>query len=230
MKKSKNLHLYEEIMLLSLRDEKGTIQIGYAAQTIAGAILAQLVLEGRISIENSKKKLVDVLSTGPSGDPILDEAIEKLSTAKRRASLSTWVQRIAGIKDLLGKAARQLCDRGILKLTEDKILFVFTRKVYPEINPLPEKKIIERMRNAVFSDSQKLKDRDIVLISLTEGSGLLQMTFSKKELKPRKKRIEQIVNGELVGKATKEVIDACQAAIMIGTVIIPMITTTIITT
>jgi hypothetical protein len=48
MARDKPLLLYEEIMLLALRDEQGTIV---------------------------------------TGDPIIDECLEKMSTAKRRASL-----------------------------------------------------------------------------------------------------------------------------------------------
>jgi hypothetical protein len=41
---------------------------------------------------------------------------------------------------------------------------------------------------------------------------MLSEVFGRKELKSRKKRIEQIVNGELAGNAVKDVIAACQAA------------------
>jgi hypothetical protein len=64
-----------------------------------------------------------------------------------------------------------------------------------------------------------------VLVSLASGADLLRQPFGRKELKPRKKRIEQIANGDMTGKATKEVIAACQAAMLVA-VIIPAVTST----
>ncbi len=50
----------------------------------------------------------------------------------------------------------------------------------------------------------------------------------RKEVRARKKRIQQIINGEIVGKATKEVIEACQAAV-IAAAIIPAVVTSVST-
>ena len=47
-----------------------------------------------------------------------------------------------------------------------------------------------------------------------------------KEIKQRKKRIEQIVNGEIAGKATKEAIDAMQAAVMVACIMPAIMMTT----
>jgi Golgi phosphoprotein 3 len=227
MARGKPLFLYEEIMLLALRDEQGTIATGFPEQVVAGAILAELLLEGRIAVEDTRKKLVNALDSKPTGDPIIDECLEKMSTAKRRASLQTWVSRLAGTKNLRHKAAQQLCDRRILRADEDKILFVFKRRIYPEIDPMPEKKIIDRLRDAIYNDHAKLDPRTVVLISLANGSDMLRQTFGRKEIKARKKRIEQIENGELTGKATKEVIAACQTALIVAAIMPAMISTTV---
>ncbi len=227
MTKGESLHLYEEIMLLALRDEQGTIATGFPEQVVAGAIMAELLLEGRIAVEDTRKKLVDILDGKPTGDPIIDECLGKMSTAKRRATLQTWVSRLAGTKNLRHKAAQQLCDRKILRADEDKVLFVFKRRIYPEINPMPEKKIIDRLRDAIYNDHAKLDPRTVVLISLANGSDMLRPTFGRKEIKSRKKRIEQIENGELTGKATREVIQACQTALIVAAIMPAMISTTV---
>jgi len=227
MAKGKPLFLYEEIMLLALRDQEGTIATEFPEHVVAGAILAELLLDGHISVEDSRKQLVDLQNKKPTGDPIIDECLEKMSAGKRRASLQAWISRLASTKNLRHKVARQLCDRGILHADEDKVLFIFKRQVYPEIDPLPEKKIIDRLRAAIFTDLDQLDPRTVVLISLANGSGLLSQTFGRKDVKTHKKRIEQIANGELTGKATKEVIAACQTAMMVA-VIMPVIMSTTI--
>ena len=56
MTRRSNLFLYEEIMLLALRDEKGTIASGAMYQhAIGGAVLAELLMTGRLTVDESRK-------------------------------------------------------------------------------------------------------------------------------------------------------------------------------
>jgi len=66
-----------------------------------------------------------------------------------------------------------------------------------------------------------------VLISLANGADILRQTFGRKELKPRKARIEKITNGDLTGKATQDVIAACQTALIVAAIMPAMISTTV---
>jgi len=223
------LFLHEEIMLLALRDEEGTIASGTMYQyAIGAAVLAELLLSKRVAVEQSRKrKLVSLVSSTPSGDPLIDQCLERVSRAKRRAALQTWVSRFAGVKNLKHRVARRLCERGILKADEDKILLIFTRKIYPEVNPEPEEKLIERLRRAIFTDATDVDPPTVVLVSLANSTGLLKVVFDKKRLKGRKARIEQIVNGEITGKAAREAIQAMQAAVMVACIMPAIVTTTI---
>jgi len=141
--------------------------------------------------------------------------------------LNTRVQRLAGIKNLKHKVAKQVGDRRILRADEDKVLFIFNRRIYPEINPKPEKEIIDRIREAIFAEHHKLDARTVVLISLVDGSDLLNQTFGRKEIKSRKNRIKKITNGDLTGQATREVIEACQTALIVAAIMPAMISTTV---
>ena len=211
-----SLFLHEEVMLLALRDEEGTIASGAMYQyAIGAAVLAELLLSERIAVEQvRKRKFVNLVSSAPLGDPLIDECLEKIGRAKRRAVLQTWVSRFANVKNLKHRVAQRLCDRGILKTSEDKILLIFTRKIYPEINPEPEREMIERLRQVIFTDVADIAPRLVVLLSLASKTGLLNVVFNKKDLKSRKARIKQVVNGEMTGKAAAEAIQAMQAAVM----------------
>ena len=224
-----SLFLHEEVMLLALRDEEGTIASGTMYQyAIGAAILSELLLNKRISVEEvKKKKLVNLISSTPLGESLIDQCLEKIVNAKRRASLQTWVSRFAGVKNLKHRAAQQLCDRGILRATEDTIILLFSRKIYPEINPVPERKLIERLRQAIFTDSRDVDARTVVLVSLADSTGLLKVVFDKKKLKGRKARIKEISNGEITGKAAKEAIQAMQAAVMVACIMPAVMTATI---
>lgn len=221
------LCLHEEIMLLALRDEKGTAVTAYTEHMVAGAILAELLLDHRITIEDSRKQLVNTKDNEPTDDLIINECLQRIATEKRRASMQTWVSRLAGMKHLKHKVAQQLCNKEILRCDEEKILLIFARQVYPEINPLPEKRIIARLKAAIFTDSIQVDPRTAVLVSLADGTDLMNYIFGRKELQRREKRIEQVVNGELIGRAAKEAIAACKSAAAIAA-IIPAVTATTI--
>lgn len=221
MNNLKPLFLYEEIMLLALSNDKGTISTSYPEYNISGAILAELLLEHRISIDRTQKQLVTINNSELIGDPIIDECLEKMVAEKGHVSLQTWTSRFAVIKDLNNKVARQLCSRGILRADEDKVMFFFKRNVYPEVNPVPEQEIIDRVRTAIFTDEERIDPRTVVLISLANSTNMLSEIFGK-EVTNRKQRIDRIVNGEMTGKATEEIIAACQIAMMVTTMTISM--------
>ena len=217
--------LHEEITLLALQEEKGTFALeAKYLYAIGAAILAELLLSNLISVEESEKKLVNPISNTPICEPVIDECLEKITSAKRSASLRDWVSRFARMKDIKHRVASQLCSRGILQATEDKVLFIFKRKLYSQINPQPRKNLVECLRLAIFSDTRDVEPRTVILVSLMNSAGLLEMVFDKKDLKDRETRIERIINGEATGPAAKEAIAAMQAAVM-ATVIMPIIFT-----
>ncbi len=221
------LGLHEEIMLLALRDEEGTVEFGSMyGYALGGALLAELLLAGRISVEEGKRKLVNVVSDEPVGQPLVDQCLLQIASAKRRAVVQTWVQRFSAIKNLHHRIAQGLCERGILRAAEDKVLLIFRRQIYPEINPQPERRLIERLRKAIFTDQDRVDPRTTILISLANGANLLRIPFDRKDLKKRRQRIEQLTNGELMGKAASEAIQAAQAAVTIAAVMPAIIVTT----
>ena len=220
VRREDSLYLHEEIMLLALRDKEGTVSSGTMYNfAIGGAVLAELLMEKRIDVEAVKKKLARVLSPAPLGDPLIDECLSKIAGSKKRADLQHWVSSFAQVKNLKHRVAQQLARRSILRIDEDKVLGIFSRKIYPEIDPKPEREVIERLRQAIFGDSAEIDPRTVVLLSLAASADLLKLVFDKKQLKSRKARIQQIVNGELTGKATKEAIEAMQAAVMVACII-----------
>lgn len=226
MKTNERLFLHEEIMLLALRDVEGTvISSPMYEYAIGGAILAELLLNRRIGIEQSgKKAFVKLRSSEATGDPLIDECIGKIGSAKRRATLQTWTSRFAGLKNLKHRVASRLCERGILRADQDTVLLIFNRTIYPELDPAPEQEITERLRRAIFSDTEDINPRTVVLLSLAHSADLLKAKFDRKMLKAHKPRIERIIKGEIAGEAAKEAIEAMQAAIMVA-VIVPAITT-----
>jgi hypothetical protein len=216
---AEQLHLHESVLLLALRDKKGTFHSRHYLPAMGGAILAELLMDGWIEVADTKKQHVSVVRDGLVGEPVLDRALDKIRAAKRKASLKNWVVRVGNLSKLRNEVAVGLCRRRILREEEGRVLAIFRRKLYPEVDPRPERRLIEQLRRAIFSDSSKVEPRTGVLIALAQGADLLSIPFAKRDLKRRKKRIESIANGELLGKATKEAVQAAEAAVMVAVIL-----------
>jgi len=228
---SDELHLHEQMLLLVLRDKDGTVEskAGMYRIALGGAVLTELLLAGRITIDEDKKKLVKLTSEVPVGDSVLDEALAKLATAKRRRSASAWVSSLAGIKRLRHRVAEGLCRRGILKDREDTVLLIFKRKAYPTIDPTPERRLLDEIRTAISGAASTIDSRTAILIALAHATGSLRAHFDRRTLQQSKKRIEKIVRGDLIGGATREAVQAAQAAAMAAITAATVASTTVVT-
>lgn len=225
-----SLHLYEEIMLLALREDNGKIEskarFEYST-LLAAALLSELVLLERIAIQNKKKMIVEVTSREPVGCSLLDEALSTISDSKPKPA-THWVTKLQRIKNLQARAAQSLCDKGILKAEDGKVLFFFDKTYYPELNPMPEQEVISRLQSVIFGDDTDIDERTLVLLALLRKSELLKIPFEAKALKNQRHRMKEICEGDLIGEAAQKTVEAAQAAMMVA-VIIPAVTTTVIT-
>jgi hypothetical protein len=220
-----DLKLHEELLLLALRDEQGTVEAraGSHRYALAGAILAELLLAERLQIDDGKKKLVSVRSAKPLGDEVLDEVLGKIADSKPRKA-QDWVGRLCMLKRLRHRIAEGLCRRGVLKDSEDTVLLFFSRKVYPTIDPRPEHALRDRMHAAIFGERRDLDARTAIVVALAHATGMLGIHLDRRKLKERKARIESIANGELVSAATREAIEAAQQAVMAAVIASTVIT------
>lgn len=208
------LGLHHELLLLALRDHKGTTYTyGTYVQALGGALLAELAAAGRVALVAERKKtFVELRDPRPLGDGILDEALARIAASRKRAQAATWVSRLAGLKKLKDRVALDLCRRGILRADEDTVLLIFRRRVYPEVDPRPERAVLERLRRAVFGETGTPDARTLQLLSLADSVDLLPCLFEKPRLKTRRRAVKALVAGEPFGQAVREVVQAQRAA------------------
>jgi len=114
--------------------------------------------------------------------------------------------------------------KGVLTEEVGSVLKIFKRTIYPEVDGGPEKDLRERMKKAIFTSTMELENRTVVIVALTQACGMLNGIFPKKKLKERKQRLEKLTSGQLAGKATKEAVEAVQAAILVCAVMPVIIT------
>ncbi|OIN01844.1 hypothetical protein BFR57_07250 [Idiomarina sp. MD25a] len=217
------IRLYQAVMLLALSEERGTMNGAYVEYATAAALLSELLMHERIAIEADNKNKVSVVDEASTDDALLDEALGQIKSAKRQRKLQDWVQKLGQLKDLKHKVAQSLADAHIVAAEKEKVLWLFERRVYPELNPEPEQQIREGMRSAVMSDDDAIEPRVAILVALANSAKLLPQVFTKQELKQRKKRIEQLEKGEMVSTAAKQAVAAIEAAVMVAA-IMPAIT------
>ncbi len=222
------LYLHEEILLLVLRDVEGTENwCATYHHAMGGAIIAELLMSERIEISDDRKKHVLLKDASPLGDSVIDDALKMIIAARRKASLQTWMTRIACMKNLRHRVAEGLCKRGILRAEEDRVLLVFRRRIYPQRDPKPERQIIDRLRRAIFTDTAMVDPRTVVLIALANSAEVLKVPFDRRKLKERKQRIEKIINGNLIGKAAEGAIRAAQTAAVMAAIMPAVVVTNV---
>lgn len=219
-----DLWLHEEVLLLALKDDKGTPHSAQYSFALGGAMLAELLLQERLILEEKPRKkgkkpdyLVAIDNPKPLADPLLDECLHRVSTSKKPRSPQDWVTRFAQLKDARRRIAVGLCRKGILREREDRILVLFRRTAYPTLDGAPERRVLARVLEAVTGDSQELDARTAVLVALANGTGILKPVLGKDLVKQRKDRIKEIGEGDIVGEATMAAVKAAQAAAVAAT-------------
>jgi hypothetical protein len=214
----RQLRLHHDLLLLALHDRKGTLAFGKMIDLgLGGAIMTELVLAERVRIVQEgtrrKKELVEVLDASSTGDAAMDAALEKLGEAKRRANPRQVVSRIGRLRGLRPLVARDLCRWGVLREDEQEILLFFRRRVYPTIDPRPERALVTRVRKALDGGAT-VDARTGSLIALADVTGTLAAIYDRKDRKRLKARIKNIAATSAAGTGTKQAVEAAQAAVV----------------
>lgn len=205
-----SLRIHEKALLLILKDQEGTPAVLDHRRVLAGAILSELFLEGRLR-SKGKGRAVYVADDSPTGDDILDDCVRRIASESVQYPTMRWIGAFSAIADLMHRVARQLCRRGILREDEAKVAFFFTRKVYPEVDPEPEAALVAELEEAIFTDIDEIAPHTAALVALGNATGLLGATFPRRRLWARRERLHAISRGEVCA-AFAEAQDAMAAA------------------
>lgn len=178
------LTLYEEFLLISIHETKGTL-IGSAAERLkpglAGAILAELALQGKIRASQNHR--LQVIDNSPVEVTLLDETLSALKKADKEHKLGYWINLLGQKSD---KHRRQvvkgLLQKGLVTQEDDRLHWVIPSPLQPESKASPKHLLIERLRAAVLGSGDP-QPREIVLLSLVRACGLLDLAFLRDERK-----------------------------------------------
>jgi len=201
----KQLTLADEIVVLMLDDNTGAIKPACAATaaiSIAGGILMELSLLGRIDSDTTSLFVVDPT---PIGDELLDPALKEIATESDKKPSKWWIEKW-GLQDrgLTKTVLERLVGAGILREENRQFLWVFSRRAYPQNTGREEREAKARLLAAIFDDAVPCP-RDSLLVSLADSSGVLDVILSPEEMSKASRRIARVIALEEIGRAVKTV-------------------------
>ncbi|AGA68106.1 Golgi phosphoprotein 3 (GPP34) [Desulfitobacterium dichloroeliminans LMG P-21439] len=205
------LSLMEEVLLLSLNEDKGNFS--FTASTVmnyclAGAILMELELHKRIAAD---KKILSVLDSRSLNNSRLNSALSLLHSGKRQRSPEHWVGKLSGsLKGLRKGLLEEMVDKALVR-EEEKQFFFFTTTRYPVRDPRTKKDIVERIHRALIR-GEKPSQRTARLIGLLYASGLLLYLFDKEDRKEAKRRAKEMSKEDILANAVKKSIQLQNSA------------------
>lgn len=196
----------EEILLLMLDDDGLFLPIrgGAVEHILAGATLMDLAFANRIDTDPDQ---LLVLDRTPTGNPMLDDTLERIAASGETRDTRGWVDALAreAAPEIRQRALQSLIDRGILEAQDEKFLWVFRSRRYPMIDGRVEREAKLRIEDVLLSDDAP-DPRDVAMIGLLDASDILGDIFSEREMERARPRVEQLRKMDLIGREVGSVI------------------------
>ena len=198
---------FAEEFLLLLRDEDGTLSRTaewLVRPALGAAVLMDLALENRIDSDADRLFLMD---STPVGDPLLDPMLAEIARTEVTHNALYWVDHATRHADDIREAAlERLIENGILQLEDDRFLWVFGAQRYSVVDGKIERELAQRIRMVLLNDV--IPDpRDVVIITLADGCGLVGPLLSSGELAQAAPRIELVRKMDLIGRSFLNAMD-----------------------
>ncbi|MFK4036421.1 GPP34 family phosphoprotein [Nonomuraea wenchangensis] len=194
----------EELLLLAYSEDEGkqlisTVQLDPA---LAGALLAELTVEGRVELSDYKL----VLTGGaPLGDDELDAVLSRLGDERKQRKPAWWVQRLQSHK-LRTRLLTRLAEAGVLTEQRSKVLGIFPVTRWPEADPSVEADVRERVASVLGGAEPDA--RTAVLIAIMHAAKLDRKAFPGAS----KERVKELAEGAWAGDAVARTIASINAA------------------
>ncbi|NKC30645.1 GOLPH3/VPS74 family protein [Falsiroseomonas selenitidurans] len=197
-----SLTMPEEILLLLLDDETGK-PVGLPGPAgdlaLAGAILMELALAGRI--DTDLDHLV-VVQQRPTGDGLLDGVLARLAASPAPRTSRAWIQDLAKTGPQMRAAVlERLVAGGVLRRIEDRFLWVFPERRYPKATGRAETAEVRRRLRAVLLEDEIPDPRDALLIGLARATGLVPLVLDEAEAAQAAPRVEQVAGLEELSRS-----------------------------
>lgn len=187
------LTIYEELLLLSIHEAKGTFIHSVADRVtlgIGGAVLAELALMGNIKLsKNHRLKLIDDSKTDID---VLDEAIAALKESGKDRKFGYWINTFTKrAEKFRQKIIESLIQKGVFTQDDENIFWAIPSPLQPDLNASTKYLVNKRLRGIVLAQ-EELQSRDITLLTLIKACGLLNLVFLRDERKLANRNIYEL--------------------------------------
>lgn len=212
------LTLAEELVLVSRKKGSGRFVAGEAVSFgVAGALLTELALDGRIEVRDKRIVAVDGGSGGLAARHVGPQAEELWKRIRGQDRLRRPARWVAGAKNdkAYQKARTELRDRGIVQDERRRVLGVFPATRWTEVDPGPGFEIRDRVVRAM--NGGDADERTVALVLLVGVSELGPRVFPPADRRTRKDRLHKFTAGpwasEPVGETVQAVLRGVTAAL-----------------
>ena len=203
----------EEILLLMLDDDGLFLPIrgGAVEHVMVGAVLMDLAFANRIDTDPERLEVID---STPTGNPLLDGALERIANSGETLNTKGWVELLARehAAEVRQHALDGLIELGILEAKDEKFLWVFHSRRYPTVDGRTERAVKLRMEDVLLSDDMP-DPRDVALVCLVDACDILDDLFSEREMERVRSRVEQLRMMDLIGREVGTVIAEIEESI-----------------
>ncbi|MFC9342210.1 GPP34 family phosphoprotein [Streptomyces sp. NPDC057020] len=208
--------LAEEIMLLSLDDVSGVAKERQtAAWAVSGGILLDLVLAGRLSVDEGRLTVTDPT---PTEVPLLDERLRQIGAwcvKKGKApKVTEWLTKDQA--KAVKATVESLRERGLVREERQRVMGLFPVARYPEADGSVERELRARLRT-VLTTGPTHSARTTGLLALVHGARLHRLAFPDLPRKEVAARLEELTAGEWAAESVRRAIRDMQAAMLVVT-------------
>ncbi len=210
------IRLAEEILLLLIDEEHGDLSAAWSPRrldvVVAAALLMDLALEGRIDTDLERLFVTD---STPLDDDLLDPVLADIVTGPADRTADFWLARVAEAGgEIRERILSRLVERGVLEVRAGSVFlsrFVSRSRRYPTRDGRRVEEVRLRLMRELFDDGVP-DPRDLLLICLSDASGLLDRLLTSAEKVQLKDRIELIRQLELLGRSLLAAVSRMRAA------------------
>lgn len=197
----------EDVLLLGYDEKTGRptmSAIGLKAG-LAGAVLAELAIQGRVSLSGEG---VVVADPAPVGEPELDAALERITAEAKVRKPEWWIDKLDG-DALRQRLLVRLVERGVLSEARSKVLGLFKTVKYPELDGSVERAVRQKVESVLAGAEPD--PRTAVVIGVLHAAKALDKQFPGAD----DARVKEITEGDWAGEGVKQAIAAVEAAMML---------------
>lgn len=211
----------EDLLLLATDDATGktTVSSSQLDPALAGAVLMELVMLERVNLEGDDRKAkVVVLNPAPSGDPVIDAALQSLADkgpVKPSQAISVLGK---GLRDRLNGSLEK---RGILRRESGRVLGLFPTTRWPAQDAGFEARVRGAVGAALLMGVEP-DGRTAAIISVLTAADMLRTVVDKPDLKVAKARGKEIGQGNWASDSVRKVIQEAQTAITTAVMVTTM--------